>query len=226
MARSPTKALAYYRTSSAANVGNDKDSQERQRRAVAAYARSAKLNVVEEFYDPAVSGDDAIEARPGFSAMLDRIEGNGVSTVIVEGADRLARSVVAQELGVMVLIERGVRVLTASGQDLTETDDPAKVAMRQMAAVFSQFEKARLVAKLRAARDRKRTETGRCEGRKPPSPELVREAKRLARRNPRTGKKRSLRGISRELAALGHTGPTGNPYSAEGVRKLLARAAA
>jgi hypothetical protein len=45
-------------------------------------------------------------------------------------------------------LKRGARVLTASGDDLTVTDDPFKVAMRQIAAVFAQLEKARLVGKL------------------------------------------------------------------------------
>ena len=63
---------------------------------------------------------------------------------------------IVQEAGIIALIERGVRVLTASGDDLTATDDPFKVAMRQIAGVFAQLEKSRLVAKLKAARDRKR----------------------------------------------------------------------
>jgi hypothetical protein len=33
--------------------------------------------------------------------------------------------------------------------------------------VFAQYEKTQIVAKLRAARTRKKAETGRCEGRKP-----------------------------------------------------------
>jgi DNA invertase Pin-like site-specific DNA recombinase len=57
-------------------------------------------------------------------------------------------------------------VLTASGDDLTETDDPFKVAMRQIAGVFAQLEKARLVGKLKAARDRKRATGTKIEGRK------------------------------------------------------------
>jgi DNA invertase Pin-like site-specific DNA recombinase len=128
-----TKALAYLRTSSAANVGTDKDSDKRQRAAIAAFAKSHGFQIIEEFCDPGVSGADPIETRPGFTALLDRIEGNGVRTVVVEDASRFARDLVTQELGVLALIGRGVRVLTASGDDLTNTDDPFKVAMRQIA---------------------------------------------------------------------------------------------
>ena len=46
---------------------------------------------------------------------LERIEGNGVRTVIVEDASRFARELMAQELGITLLISRGVRLLTASG---------------------------------------------------------------------------------------------------------------
>jgi DNA invertase Pin-like site-specific DNA recombinase len=41
-------AIAYLRTSSPANVGSDKDSDKRQREAIAAYARSAGLELVGE----------------------------------------------------------------------------------------------------------------------------------------------------------------------------------
>src|SRR3954453_24096575 len=109
------KAVAYLRTSSAANVGADKDSEERQRDAIAGFAKRAGFVIVGEFYDPAVSGADPIEARPGFAALLDRIESNGVRVVIVEDASRFARNLVAQELGILALVERDVRVLTASG---------------------------------------------------------------------------------------------------------------
>ena len=46
------------------------------------------------------------------------------------------------------MIHRGVKVICANGDDLTVTDDPMRTAMRQFAGVFSQLEKARLVAKL------------------------------------------------------------------------------
>jgi DNA invertase Pin-like site-specific DNA recombinase len=102
-----------------------------------------------------VSGADPIETRRGFAELLDRIEGNGVRTVIVD-AFRFARELVRQELGILALIRRGVRVLTAAGDDLTDSSDPSRVMMRQIAGSFAQYEKTRLVAKLRAARERKR----------------------------------------------------------------------
>ena len=92
-----------------------------------------KFAIIGEFYDPAVSGADPIEARPGFAELLARIESNGVRIVLVEDASRFARSMLAQELGVLVMKARDARVLTASGQDLTETDDPERVMIRQHA---------------------------------------------------------------------------------------------
>ena len=51
--------------------------------------------------------------------------------------------------------------------------------MRQIAGSFAEYEKARLVAKLRGARERKRAESGKCEGRKSwaeINPDLVRRS--------------------------------------------------
>jgi DNA invertase Pin-like site-specific DNA recombinase len=221
--REAALAVAYMRTSSATNVGADKDSEKRQRVAIEAFAKRAGLEIVDWFYDPAVSGADPIEARPGFSALLDRLENNGVRTVVVEDASRFARDLVAQELGLLLLIKRRVRVLTASGDDLTDTSDPSRVMMRQIAGSFSQFEKTRLVTKLRGARERIRAAQGKCEGRKSyaeSAPELVLAAKRLHRRSPK-GHRKSLRGIAGELAAMGFKNKNGAPYSASCVKSMV-----
>jgi DNA invertase Pin-like site-specific DNA recombinase len=63
-------AITYLRTNSAANVGTDKDSDRRQREAIQAFARRAGYELVAEFYDAAVSGADAIDARPGFKELF------------------------------------------------------------------------------------------------------------------------------------------------------------
>ena len=84
-------AVAYYRTSSATNVGQDKDSLKRQQDAVRAYAAAHQLEVVREFYDAAVSGADPVMDRAGFVEMLTYLLGNGARIVLVENASRFAR---------------------------------------------------------------------------------------------------------------------------------------
>jgi DNA invertase Pin-like site-specific DNA recombinase len=181
--KAKVKAVAYLRTSSATNVGADKDSDKRQLAAITGFAKRAGYDVVATFYDAAVKGSDPIETRPGFSALLDRIEGNGVRTVLVDEGSRFARDLIQQELGILALIARGVRVFTANGDELTDNSDPSRVMMRQIAGAFHQYEKARLVAKLKAARDRKRATGAKVEGRKSYSearPETVALARQLA----------------------------------------------
>jgi DNA invertase Pin-like site-specific DNA recombinase len=182
-------------------------------------AMSAMLRVTISQYHGVFAS--VIAQRPGPN--LDRIEANGVRIVVVEDASRFARDLVAQELGVLLLIKRGVRVLTANGDDLTDTSDPSRVMMRQIAGSFAQYEKTRLVMKLRGARERVRKAAGKCEGRKSYAerdPHLVAEVKRLHRRAPKAGR-RSLREIARELAARGFVNKRGAPYSASCVRSMI-----
>jgi DNA invertase Pin-like site-specific DNA recombinase len=73
-------------------------------------------------YDAGVSGKDPIEGRPGFKALLERVAGNGVRVVIVEDASRFARHLLTQEAGISLLVGLGVRVLTAAGDGLTDSD--------------------------------------------------------------------------------------------------------
>jgi Resolvase, N terminal domain len=112
-----------------------------------------------------------------------------------------------QELGIVALQTRGVTVWAARGEmNLTETDDEFKVAMRQIAAVFAELEKKRLVKKLKQARDWKRAAGVKVEGRKSyaeRSPEAVALARRL-HRYPKKGHELSLRDIATELASKGH----------------------
>jgi Resolvase, N terminal domain len=58
--RNKEKAVSYLRTSSATNAGAEKDSEPRQRAAIAAFAKRAGFLIIEEFRDPAVSGADPI----------------------------------------------------------------------------------------------------------------------------------------------------------------------
>ena len=219
-----TPALAYLRTSSAANVGPDKDSDRRQRDAIRAFAARAGFEVVGEFYDAAVSGADAIDVRPGFRDMLTHIASNGARTIIVETANRFARDLIVQETGHRMLRGLGIELIAADSPDSFVDDTPTAIMVRQILGAVAQFEKAALVAKLKGARARVKAEKGKCEGRKSHAekrPEVVAEARRLRRASPTTGERRSLQRISRELAAKGYVNERGQPFNPKSVRAML-----
>ena len=160
------QAFAYLRTSSAANVGEDRDSDKRQAAAIEAHAKRAGIEIVDTFYDAAVRGGDPIDTRPGFAAMLERIEGNGVRTIVVETANRFARDLMVQEVGFAMLQKRGIDLIAADSPTSFLDDTPTARLIRQVLGAVSEFEKAMVVAKLRGARDRKRKTGVKVEGRK------------------------------------------------------------
>ena len=215
-------AIGYTRSSSAANVGEDKDSVVRQRKAIQAYANKAGYTIVAWFDDPAVAGADAIDIRPGFAGALEQIAGNGVRTIIVETANRFARDLIVQETGFRRLQADGMTLIAADKPDSFVDDTPTAVLVRQILGAVAQFDKAMTVAKLRGARERKRRKTGgKVEGRKTyaeKNPVMVDLARKLGEQRPRL----SLRQISAELAVSGYTTPKGSNYSASAVQSMLA----
>jgi DNA invertase Pin-like site-specific DNA recombinase len=176
-------AVAYYRTSSA-NVGPDKDSERRQRDAVAAYAKTAKLALAAEFYDTAVSGADPVDRRAGFVALLAYCAAHDVAVVLVETASRFARDLAVQLTGHAVLRARDIELIPVDAPSHFTDPTPTAEMVRQILGAVSQFEKASLVAKLRHARERVKATTGRCEGRRPVPAAVVAEAWRLDGRTP------------------------------------------
>ncbi len=219
------EAVGYMRTSSATNVGEGKDSEARQRKAIEAYAKAAGMMIVDWFYDAAVSGADPIETRPGFAAVLTRIAGNGVRTIIVETANRFARDLMVQEVGFAMLRNLGITLIAADSPASFLDDGPTSKLIRQILGAVAEFDKAMTVAKLKGARDRARRARGKCEGRKSYAEreggqELVTLAQQL--RSNEGARPRSLREIAAGLAQRGHVTPSGKPYSASAVASMLA----
>ena len=216
--------LAYLRTSSKTNVGPDKDSDKRQLAAINRYARRAGYEIVDTFYDAAVSGADPVNERPAFAQMLERLLGNGARTIIVESPDRFARDLIQQLLGHDLLKARGITLIAASSPQHFLEDTPTAVLIRQVLGGVAEFEKTTLVAKLKAARDRKRKATGKCGGRKSHQekrPAAVALAKALARQNGRL----SLRAIAVELEAQGYVNEHGKPFNPKSIASMLGRIA-
>jgi DNA invertase Pin-like site-specific DNA recombinase len=217
-------AIAYLRTSSAANVGADKDSDKRQLDAIEAFAKRAGYELVGKFNDAAVSGADHIETRPGFAAMLAHIAGNGVRTIIVETASRFARDLMVHEVVIAKLQALGIKLVAADSPQSFHDDTPTSKLIRQILGAVSEFDKAMIVAKLKGARERKRVITGmKVEGRKSHAelrPELVALVRQLRRKRPKGGQ-RSLREIATELTQRGLLNERGKPFSAASINSML-----
>jgi DNA invertase Pin-like site-specific DNA recombinase len=151
--------------------------------------------------------------------MLDRIAGNGVRCILVESPDRFARDLTVQLTGHDFLKSLGIALIPATAPDFFTEDTPTAVLVRQVLGAIAQFEKTSLVAKLKAARDRKKAATGKCGGRKSYAearPEVVALAKEMH------SQRISLRKISAALAAQGHVTASGKPYVASAVQAMLA----
>jgi DNA invertase Pin-like site-specific DNA recombinase len=96
------------------------------------------------------------------------------------------------------LRERGVDLIAADNPGSFIDDTPAAKLVRQVLGAISEFDKAMTVGKLRGARERKRREAGKCEGRKSHAelrPEVVALVRQLRRRRPKGGQ-RSLRELN------------------------------
>ena len=159
------QAVAYLRVSGLGQI--EGDGFPRQREAVTLFSRFNCSEIVAEFRDEGVSGTLELENRAGLAACLEYLETSGVKLVIVESSDRLARDSVVAELIVRQFQKAGARVVSASGGvDLTAGDskNPTAKLIRQLLAVIAEFDKAVITLRLKAARDRQRKETGRCEG--------------------------------------------------------------
>jgi DNA invertase Pin-like site-specific DNA recombinase len=201
----------------------------RQRAAIAAFAKGAKLELLEEFRDEGVSGTTELEGRPGLAALLDRIESNGVKVVVIERADRLARDLMVSEVILAQFAAAGAKVLTADGADLSSAaDDPTRTLIRQVLAAVAQFDKSVVVLKLRAARERLRRKGHRVEGRKPygfhPNERAIVAHMQALRDVPRDVRP-SFNTIAQQLNAEGHTTRYGKQWTPAGVFEALKTAA-
>jgi len=218
------KAFAYLRVSGKGQI--DGDGFQRQEETIREYAKIKGINIVKVFKEKGVSGTANEADRPAFQAMVSEILKDGVKTVIIEGLDRLAREYRIQETLLIYLASKGIDLISARTQEnVTEAvmADPMRLALVQIQGVFSQLEKSLLVKKLRTARERKRAETGKCEGRKGYAelmPEVVREIKRL-RRKRKGMPKRTYKKVAEELNRQDFKTLSGKKWTGQAVQDVL-----
>ena len=213
---SRTSAFAYLRVSGAAQL--DGDGFPRQLAAVRKYVAGHDMRLAEVFEEKALPGKTEWEHRPAWTAMLQTITSNGVRTIVIEKLDRLARDLMVQEHIVADLRKRGITLISAMEPDLC-IDDPTRKLMRQIMGAIAEYDRAMIVLKMKAARDRKRADTGRCEGRKrygeKPGESSVRDRIRLMRKGGAT-----LRSICDMLNGEGLTTRYGRPWMLMTVQRI------
>lgn len=192
------RAVAYFRTSSAANVGEGKDTLPRQSEAVKKYALLENIEIVAEFYDANVRGVVKVEDRPEFGKMLTFCARNKIDMVLCETANRFSRDLMVQLMGHDYLKGMSIDLVPVDAPaHFQDEDNPTAELIRIMIGAVSQYEKKSLTKKLGDARERTRTNKGRCEGRIPPPDAAITMAKELR------GQGLSFRAIGEKLSEAG-----------------------
>lgn len=160
------QAFSYLRVSGISQV--EGDGFPRQSETISRFAQGKGIEVIAEFPEMGVCGENELADRPALTDLLTHLQATNIRTILVERSDRLARDLIAGEMILRECRRLGVQVISAEGSvDLTNNDSPTTVLIRQILGAVSQFEKASIVQKLRAAKHRKRKqEPGWKEGRK------------------------------------------------------------
>ncbi len=218
-----TKAFAYLRVSGKGQIKGD--GFLRQQTAIRKFAKSHSIELCHVYREKGVSG--TLENRPALADLMIDLEqnGHGVKTIIIEKVDRLARDLMVQETIIADLQAKGFDLVSATEGDDLLSNDPTRKLVRQVLGAISEYEKKMIVLKLRAARERKRAKTGKCEGRKgyhEAAPEVLQEIKRLRRKQ--KGKKcLSFEKIASKLNNEGFISTTGKPFTGKNVSAIFHR---
>jgi len=212
-------AFAYLRVSGKGQVKGD--GFPRQLTAIREYAKKHNIRLAKIFREEGVSGKTELENRPALSGMVEALHGNGVKLVLIERLDRLARDLMIQETIIGDLRKHGFDLVSVGEPDLLR-DDPTRKLMRQVFGAIAEYEKAMIVVKLRAARQRKKARTGRCEGRKPfghyPGEQAVVERMRALR-----GAGLAYDKVAAQLTKEGLRTRKGTPWHPYAVNRILSR---
>ena len=162
------QAVAYLRVSGTGQI--DGTGFERQLDNCTRLAEQLGATIVQVFREEAVSGTTVVEDRPAFKSMTETLLDRGLTIVLIEGLDRLAREYRIQEHLLIYLAAKGFSLYAANtGECITDAmmADPMKKALVQIQGVFAELDKSLIVAKLRRGRQIQRSNVGRCEGQKP-----------------------------------------------------------
>ena len=213
------KAFAYLRVSGRGQI--EGDGFDRQILACEKYAADNGYEIVEVFREEGVSGTKELGDRPALAELFVALEENGVKVVLIEKLDRLARDLMIQETIIADIQKRGFTLISACEPDLC-SDDPSRKLMRQIMGAIAEYDRAMIVQKLRAARQRKKAKHGKGEGRHAYG-EKPEEAQTLEQIREWRGTGATAKRIAEDLNTCGYKSRSGKPWLGTTVAKILRR---
>lgn len=221
---SKLKVFAYLRVSSPSQAKDERDGFNRQERVIKDYASANSMQVVEVFRE---QWKGAELDRPKLAQLSVTLENNhhSVKTVIIERLDRLARDYFIQEAIIRDFKSKGFSFISVKDPIDLYDNDPGRKAMRQMLGIFAEYEKAMLIAKLKAAKDRKRAKGGKADGQygykdSEEGLEKIKIVKDLYRK-PKSGKRRTFQQVADILNQRGMKTLKGKEWSLHRVRDII-----
>jgi len=220
------KAFVYLRVSGQGQAREDKDGLVRQEAVCRQWAKANGYEIAGIYREQGVSG--TLEDRPALARLMVDLglNGRGIKTILIEKIDRLARDLMVQEAIVRDFQRQGFEIISAlEGPDLC-SNDPSRKLIRQVFGAIAEYDKTMLALKLRAARERAKAKTGRCEGRLPygstPEEKHIIERIRAMRRTRRNGTPgMTLQAIADRLNGEGIQTKAGNLWTPTQVHRLL-----
>jgi DNA invertase Pin-like site-specific DNA recombinase len=153
--------VGYVRVSSEGQI--DAYGQDVQEKAIRAWCKQSGHHLTGICRDLGVSGTLPPEERIGLTEALDVLRPPPKARgLVVARLDRLARSLTVQEACLQIAWNAGAAVFTADDGEVRADDpgDPMRTAMRQMAGVFAQLDRAMVVKRMADGR-RAKAEAGR-----------------------------------------------------------------
>ena len=147
MAKTKTMRAAIY-----LRVSTGDQTVENQRRDLEAAAAHRGWTISATYADEGISGSKGRDKRPGLDAMLKDATRGRFDVVMAWAVDRMGRSL-PDLIGTMQELH-GAKVDLFLHQQALDTTTPAGRAMFQMLGVFGEFERAMIVARVKAGMDR------------------------------------------------------------------------
>ena len=221
----PEKAVAYLRRSK--DESRQRYSFDVQKKAIADWAATNEVEIVETFFDDDVGGGVQLEKRPGLLAAIEYVRNHGVGKLVLWKRDRLARDVLTSATVDMLVEKEGA---TVCATDASNGTDENSLLLRGLMDLLAQHERHLIRSRTKAALDVKKTR-GERTGNIPWGYQLAKDGVHLepnaAEQEVAEAAKRlreagwSYRGVVAELIRLGYRSRKGRPLGLRQVQQLI-----